>query len=142
MKRTIITLLLIFSFIAGTTQSINWKQTQHWKLYSLNRTPALKYPADTLSNFKYVALGDSSVIEFLSHSKLLPKTMYAAWMGFYIGSYETNDRRLSKVIFSNYGGFFYESFTKRYYEIPENLREKWQAFITKHQDELFSTNNN
>ncbi|WP_177193708.1 hypothetical protein [Niastella yeongjuensis] len=83
-------------------------------------------------------LGDSAVIFLLSHAKLLPKEKYAAWQGFYIATYQTADHELRKVIFSNYGGFLYDSHSNRYYELLEKHREKWHKLITKDLDELFN----
>lgn len=101
-----------------------------------------KIRPDTLSSFKKVALSDSTVYEYLSRAKLLPKSTNPAWMGFYIATYETTDHRLRKVIFSNYGGFYFDSFTKRYYELPQSLRNDWNTFLSKYQDKLFGPNNN
>jgi hypothetical protein len=138
MKQLLIFLCFTLSYISGISQTVNWKGTNHWKLYALNKSDALLYPVDTLSQFGHITLDDNSMIGFLSNAKLLPKSIYAAWMGFYIGSYETIDHQLRKIIFSNYGGFFYDSFSKRYYEIPQELHNKWDEFITKDLDELFT----
>lgn len=140
MKRIpiIISLFLLASFFTVCrSQPINWKQTGNWKIYALNKAAALSYPVDTLNQFKHIPLDDSTLISFLSQAKLLPKKMYATWMGFYITTYETPSHQLHKIIVSNYGGFLFDSSSKRYYELPEHLRDKWNAFITRDLDQLF-----
>jgi hypothetical protein len=138
MKQTIILTISLFFWIScSQAQQVNWKQTRHWKIYALNKAAALSYPADTLNQFKHIELDDSTMSTFLSEASLLPKKKYAAWMGFYMTTYETPGHDLRKVILSNYGGFFFDSFSKRYYELPESLRDKWYAFISGHLDRLF-----
>src|SRR5689334_21006863 len=103
----------------GFCQEVNWSQTKNWKIYAVNSNSAFNYPLDSFQNRKSVSLNDSVVISFFSRSILWPKAQYAHWMGMYYGSYQFANGQQNKVVFSAYGGFFFDSNSKRYYELTE-----------------------
>ena len=50
------------------------------------------------------------------------------WMGGYIATCEY-DGMLRKVVFSNYGGFFFDQTTGGYYQLPEGKIDDWLSFL-------------
>ena len=134
-------LIFLISFTLTTffcrSQTIDWSTTRNWKIYALNTKAAYSYPVDTLSNFKNVRMNDSAVISFLTKSVIWPKGKGATWMGLYISSYEAADKKLRKIVISSYGGFLFEQDSRRYYELPENLRQSWNDFLINNLQKVF-----
>ncbi|MEP7372314.1 MAG: hypothetical protein ABI675_02925 [Chitinophagaceae bacterium] len=137
MKQVIIFILIIQTSLPGRTQEIDWATTHNWKIYALNNKEAYYYSADTLMNFKSVRMNDSAVISFLSNSVVWPSGKSGTWMGVYIASYENADKQFRKVVLSSYGGFLFESKSRRYYELPRNLRQSWNDFIVENLKNVF-----
>ena len=121
-------LTLLFSSVCYG-QDINWIKTTHWKLYNIHDKAAFNYSVDTLQYFKNTPLDDSTMHHFLKPVSLWPVEKYSLWMGLFVASFETEDKRLQKIIISFYGGFFYDPLTKRYYELPEDERKAWYQYI-------------
>lgn len=137
MKRFFLFLLLFGVTFFCYSQTIEWSTTWNWKIYKLNNKNAFYYPVDTLVNFESAPMNDSAVILFLSHAVVWPKGKAGTWMGLYIGTYETADKELRKVIFSSYGGFLFESASRQYYELPRNLRQEWNNFLIGNLQKVF-----
>lgn len=136
--KPLIVLILFFQVpIYSKGQQIDWSKTQHWRIYALNNQEAYYYSADTLPNIKSVPMDDSTVISFLSKGVLWPKGKRGTWMGLFIASYETVDRQLKKVVISSYGGFLFESASCRYYELPKEIRGRWNDFVNQHLQKVF-----
>lgn len=138
MKRGIVIILLIFSGIVATAQEINWKHTKNWKLYKLNSRAAFSYPADTLHHFESCSLNDDTIRGFLSTASAWPKEKKTVWIGLLIASYETENNQLHKITISNYGGFFIDDATGKYYEVPERVREEWMNYLNDKLDKLLA----
>ncbi len=117
-----------------TGQEIEWKNTKHWKLYNIFDNAAFRYPVDSLSFFKSLPLDDSTIKRFFSSATIWPKDKASLWMGLFTASFETGDSKTRKIIISTYGGFFYDSAEKRYYELPLELRKEWYLFINDQLD--------
>jgi hypothetical protein len=138
MKRGIAITLFIFSCVFATAQEINWKNTKNWKLYKLNSRAAFSYPADTLHHFESVNLNDDTIRDFLCTASIWPKEKKTVWMGLLIATYETENNQLRKINISNYGGFFFDDFTGKYYELPERVRDQWMNYLNEKLDKLFA----
>lgn len=136
-KRLIVLMAFFLTTLIGRGQAIDWSTTRNWKIYALNNKEAYFYPVDTLVNFKSASMNDSTVLSFLSKASILPKNKGATWMGVYIASYETEDKQRRKLILSSYGGFFFDSYTQRYYGLPKELRKDWNDFVVKNLEKVF-----
>jgi hypothetical protein len=128
--KVILLLFLIFYSSFTHSQSIDWKNSKNWKLYNLYRNDAFKYPIDSLTNYKYVNLDDEVILTLLEGVKLFPdnlKNVY--WMGLYVATYEIGDVT-RKVEISMYGGFFYDDFTKKYFQIETDKKQRWLNYFS------------
>ena len=136
MKKLLYVLLLApgISPVFCTAQEIEWKSTTHWKLYNIFDDAAFRYPVDSLSFFKSIPLDDSTMKRFLKPASIWPKDKTSLWMGLFTASFETADNKTRKLIISSYGGFFYDSAEKRYYELPMEIRKEWYQFINDQLD--------
>jgi hypothetical protein len=129
--------MIFFSCEVSRGQTIDWSTTNNWRIYALNNKEAYFYSADTLANFKSVVMNDSIVISYLTHAKAWPVSKSGTWMGIYIASYETVAKVRQKIVLSSYGGFLFDSWSRRYYELPRELREGWNDYIMKNLKSAF-----
>lgn len=141
MKKILFIFLLIQISLSVCAQKTNWAATHNWKIYRLSGKQAYSYSVDTLSNFKSAKMGDSTIIAYLAQSKSLPKGKGSFWMGVFIATYETSDKKLNKVALSNYGGFFFDFSSKVYYELPEKSRQSWYTLINQSLEKVFEGKN-
>jgi hypothetical protein len=133
------TVLIVVFMLFGDysfSQEIAWQNTLHWKLYDIHGKKGFDYSPDTLQYFKNIPLADTEMHKFLTKAAIWPPEKYGLWMGLFVASYETLDNRPRKIIISSYGGFFYDSLTMRYYELPEEIRSDWQRFIIENADKI------
>jgi hypothetical protein len=137
MKWLLILILIFQASMSAKAQEVDWSKTRNWKIYALNNNEAYFYSVDTLYNFKNARMDDSSVTSYLSHAIPWSKGKSGTWMGLYIASYETPDRQIRKVVISSYGGFLFDSWSRRYYELPKELRKSWNDFIMENLQKVF-----
>ena len=113
-----------------TVQDVSWAKARNWKIYSLPGKQAAKFPTDTLKHFKSKTLEEDSMRVYLANIKPIESTYGAVWQGYIIGTCEL-DNAVRKIIFSTYGGFFFDPASRRYFEIPDDLglRKEWHAYL-------------
>jgi len=128
MKYIIIFVLLV-SIKDSYGQSIDWKNTQEWKLYKLRGHDLFSYRIDTLKKIEYYSLNRDSIIKYLEESSALPKDSIPIWMGEYVASCSI-DNKILKFEVSFYGGFFYCESDRQVYQISNALRKEWQDYIS------------
>ena|SRR5580692_57866 len=112
-------------------QSVDWKSANHWQLYSIHSHGALNYSLDSLKKFKNVDLNSDSMQSFLRNAEPLPDENTPLWMGYYLTTCQFGNATIRKVIISSYGGFFYDETSKKYYEIPIDIRTQWLNYISE-----------
>jgi len=120
--------ILMFVIFKANAQKIPWRNTQHWKLYNISTGNIFSYPVDTLKNFPYYPLNEDSILTFMSMITEIPSDDPPVWMGAHVATYE-KDRVIYKLEISQYGGFFYDEKTQRYFQIPPQKRDDWHAYI-------------
>jgi len=128
--KLLLSLFFILMYLHVYTQTLDWQQTSHWKVYKIHRSGSLNLPVDSLQQYPHMDLGDDSVHYYVKGIKMLPKDQTAAWMGEYIATYEFG-QRIRKIDISVYGGFFFDEVSKQYFELLEPLREDWLAFLRR-----------
>lgn len=111
---------------------INWAKSTNWKIYSLPGKKAANFPIDTLKNFKSKSLEQDSMRLYLANVRPIESTYGAVWQGYIVGTCEI-DHAIRKIIFSTYGGFFFDPASSRYFELPEDLglRAAWHAYLNR-----------
>jgi hypothetical protein len=109
---------------------MDWLKTSHWKVYSIRSRQAAGFPTDTLSNFPSARLKYDSMQTFLAHVMPVDTKSGVMWQGYIVGTCEL-ENVTRKIIFSVYGGFFFDPETKQYYEIENDLqlRKEWHKYI-------------
>src|SRR6478735_7154402 len=131
-KPLLISFFVLLSLISqGQVKELNWQNSRNWKMYDIHDRAGFRYSIDTLRNFKNADMGDEKVIAFLKNVIYLPNEKSAVWMGLYIATCELEDKKIRKILLSNYGGFFYDELTKQYYELPEINRNEWIEFLNE-----------
>lgn len=132
-------ILLFWILLSSTTlvaQENNWTKATNWKIYDINKRMAFQYPLDSLFKLKFIKLDDKRVSSFLANAYALDNEKGYVWMNLYVATCELDSSNFRKVIFSNYGGFFYDEKTKRYFELPENIRREWLDYLNEKVTEL------
>jgi hypothetical protein len=131
MKMAIFTAIIVFmSMGTAFAQELDWQKANNWKIYSINQFAVFNYPPDTLKNFRSVDLNDDTIKSFLIKVRKLSKEESPVWMGLYFLTCQILNEPVRKVEVSVYGGFFYDEFTKTYYELPEEIRGSWLDYLS------------
>jgi hypothetical protein len=136
MRSMLLLCFMLISLQATLAQKIDWSQSKKWRLFHIVDDNAFSYPLDTLINFDSIALDDTKMRAFLSHAQAWPVDKYSLWMGLYVATCELSDDQPRKVDISVFGGFFYDEQTKRYYEVPSEIRNEWLEFLSHHRQAL------
>lgn len=123
-------IISLIGFANGIYQEFDWAKTANWKIYDPQGHKTLGLSVDTIARFHSKLMGDKMVLDFLMASKELPNTYSTTWMGNFVCTYELNGF-LRKVDISMYGGFFYDEYLKKYFEIPMDLRGSWYDMLNK-----------
>jgi hypothetical protein len=110
-------------------QEINWKTTRNWKFYNILDRAGMKVSPDSLQYIKYIELNQDTMRTFLESATIWPIDKYSVWMGDYVVSCESDDKKFRKIIISTYGGFLYDYLSKRYYQISNEYTKSWLAFL-------------
>lgn len=119
------------------SQTINWKQANNWQLYNIRSKAGFNYPLDTLTNFKHITLDSSIMSEFLNNVTLVSNNRPVLWQGLYVASCEMPDKKKRKIIFSNFGGFFWDDNTQRHFELADTLKTRWHTYLHESAKKVF-----
>lgn len=114
---------------AAVAQEINWKNTKNWKLYDIHSQVGARYSLDTLRHFRNMELNSDTMQTFLSSVAAWPVDKSSMWMGLFVATCETEDKKPRKIIISTYGGFFYDQTTRRYYQVDPDRTTEWLEFL-------------
>lgn len=115
---------------ASFAQSALFEKTKHWKIYDISEGNLFRYGVDTLKSFQYEPLDEDSIHFYLNGISELSSNEPPLWMGLNIASYEFNGMQ-HKVDISQYGGFFFDESSKRYYQIASDKKVDWNAYIRR-----------
>ena len=135
MKRILFFLYIFFLANQVFCQAIHWNETKNWKLYAVFDHLALNYSLDSIDRIRSINLESDSIQNFLGNSKVWPKDKTSMWMSAYLCTYELGGKRM-KVTISSYGGFFYDYYTKQYFQIDDTLINDWLAYLLNKSIEL------
>lgn len=91
-------------------------------------------------SFQSIELSNQMMNTFMNDVSEWPIEKYSLWMGLYIATCEMEDKKIRKIIISNYGGFFYDQLTKRYYELPSELKDQWLSFLNDSMKKISASN--
>jgi hypothetical protein len=131
MKYIVSILFPALLFVGGSySQEINWQQARHWKIYNIPTRTGFTVSADSLRQYESIALDSAKMIAFLKNATPLPSAQYA-WMGAFVTSCELSSAETHKVLISTYGGMFFDENTKKYFQVPRELRSEWLEFLNE-----------
>jgi hypothetical protein len=105
-------------------QQGKWHSATGWKVYEVPEAKIWQISLDSLPTFKHKALNTDSIQEFLSQTTLISIQYPPAWMGAYVATCWLG-QKLTKVIISTYGGFFYDQLADKYYQVPMTIQRDW-----------------
>jgi len=126
--KPIIFLLLIRCYPAAA-QTSEFEKSKNWKLYDVAGSNLFKYSVDTLKAFPFYVLNGDSVREFLDGIRELSADDLPVWMGGpQVASYELNGVKY-KIDISQYGGFFFDERTRKYFQIKQREIDEWHSYI-------------
>jgi len=122
-------LVCIALHFASFEQHGRFERSKDWRLYDVQGPNLFKYTADTLKSFRFYRLNDDSIRNFLSGLNDLPDSIAPVWMGGpQVASYELDGVRY-KIDISQYGGFFFDEGSKKYYQLDGKNITDWHAYI-------------
>jgi hypothetical protein len=124
-------LILIFSLLITAlfpSCQVHWNRTSHWKLYRYQGNELFTIPLDSLHFLQNIPLAQDSMDHYLSEVKIKHPKAATRWMGGYIATC-LSDGDLRKIVFSNYGGFFYDQKTGGYYQVPTDEIDDLLSFL-------------
>ncbi len=136
----LLVLFTLIKFDVCSGQEVIWKNSKNWKLYNIINKAGFTYSLDTLVSFQSTDLSNQTMHTFTNDISEWPKEKYSLWMGLYIATCELEDGKPRKIIISNYGGFFYDQLTKRYYELPIELKDQWLEFLNDNMKKMSTIN--
>lgn len=120
---------LVIMSMHSVSAQIHWSETKDWKLYKAKTSILFKSTPDSLALMNAYPLNRDSIIAFLNESTILPKeTPAAAWMGGFAATFKY-DGKLRKLLISSYGGYVFDSESKRYYQLPSERKNEWFEYI-------------
>lgn len=70
------------------------------------------------------------MVNFLSRSTILPDSVNPVWMGGWVATYKYMEQ-VHKIQISAYAGFFFDQSSGRFYQVPEELQERWMIYINQ-----------
>lgn len=107
--------------------SSNWEGVVAIKLYKGVPSEAFKMSEDSLSaKYESVDIDCNIAIPLLKKAKRKIILFPVIWMGARLVVVTWDDGTKKKLQISNYGGFFKELETNKYYIIPDKYREDWE----------------
>lgn len=131
MKFVLIFFILSNSLDTAFSQLLDWHKASGWMMYdTAGRGKAFKW--DSVSTYPSTRLSEDTMSYYLSNvSQILSVGPGgAAWMGYYRVTCRLSDTT-RPILVSNYGGFFEDLFTGKYYEIPIPDRASWLDYLTQ-----------
>lgn len=123
---------LIVCLFSANGQVVDWKRSTQWRLLEPFHGSGGTIHGDSLNYSKYLVLEQDSMKRYLQDVSPISaaRSNGAVWMGEYWVTCNYEDS--AKVVrVSNYGGFFLDTATGIYYEIPMPLRAEWHTFLVK-----------
>lgn len=130
----LVVLVWLTLHLASDTTSApeNWENTRNWKIYALNNsTKVFTISADNIRALKGVPLGDDSMHILLENSKILHVPASPAWMGCYLLSCENEKGLVMKIVVSQYGGFFLNSYDGNFYQLDLSSTRPWLEYMRR-----------
>lgn len=121
-------LLIVISFQA-TQNPIKWEVANNWRIYKMPSHIGLRISLDSMPIYKSMPIESDRLRTYMKNIQEI-KNVNPVWTGLYVGSCELNNIK-HKILFSRYGGFFFDDNSKRYYQISEELREDWINFLNE-----------
>jgi len=124
------TFLMLAAFLAGSSlhaQEKDYLRSSDWTIYDIQGHGIFHFSTDTLRSFKSLPLGDDSIRYYLNSFKE-DTTGPLVWMGGYVVSFRTGSG-IRKIEVSNYGGYFFEDKTRKYYTLPPELVSSWLGYF-------------
>jgi len=138
------TLLILGLFLGiakqASAQIILWDSTSNWKMYDVHDFDAFKYSIKSLDTVQAITLDNNTMRSFLRNVEVWPHDKTSVWMGLYLASCQLPNGEIRKIEISVYGGFLYDELNRTYYQVAENMRQDWLAYLSKN-SLILSTNN-
>ncbi|WP_127127894.1 hypothetical protein [Pseudoflavitalea rhizosphaerae] len=128
----IVAVIIAIGFFSGckSQEKANWSEAKEWRLYKITDVRSFSISEKEMKKKDFISA--DSLHYFLQDAAPL-KVDDPVWKSFFFTSCQINGK-FRKVIISNYGGFFYDAKSKKYYEIKEE-NKKW--VIEYLEDKLF-----
>ncbi|MEO5894064.1 MAG: hypothetical protein ABIQ31_27655 [Ferruginibacter sp.] len=130
MKKLIVFLVVLVLTVKLNAQNIDWKNATNWQLYNTREIAAFDFTLATLKEFRSIPLNLDTMQAFLEKTEQWPKEKYSMWSGLYVVTCELPNAGTRNIEISVYGGFFYDDKTKRYYQLPLEIRNDWLEYLS------------
>ena len=100
-------------------------------MYDVHDFDAFNYSITDLDTLKAIPLNTDTMRLFLNNVEVWPHDKTSVWMGLYLTSFQMNDGQVRKIEISVYGGFLYDELEHTYYQVKENMRQDWLAYLSR-----------
>ena len=121
--------IIFFVCISVQCKSQDFDKSHNWRIYDAGGPDAFLYPLDTIMKFPDYALNDDSIGFFLSHIQRIVKEHTPVWMGSpHLATYQMADSTYT-IYISHYAGFFFDTRTKKYFQIAKEDIDDWHTYI-------------
>jgi hypothetical protein len=124
--------ILIGSFLILSTTiascQIRWDKATDWTIYRYQGHRLFKISLDSLTGYDSKSLNQDSVADYLDSVQIMASEGQITWMGGYIATCKL-DGNIRKVELSNYGGFFFDEKTRKFYQISPDKSEAWTFYL-------------
>lgn len=125
--KALVTFSILFSNISCKAQSISdWKKATDWRIYKTRDLNAFKLNIEELN--KIESTNGDSIGVYIQNAVVVKNE--PIWKGIFIASCKVSGS-IKKVIFSNYGGFFYDPEHKQYYLMEEDVRKQLLEYLKR-----------
>ena len=128
MKKLIL-IIILACCLEMQGQEIKWLESKDWKFYNVKGDKGLRLSIDSLVRYPFISINPDTLSGYIKQLDIWPMGKRSVWMGAYYASFNL-EGVLHKLDISVYGGFVYDEVTKRFYQLPNYLRNEWMEWLT------------
>jgi hypothetical protein len=131
-------ILICFPFFGSLAQEANPSNGTHWKIYKYNGRNAAGLSVDSLKNLPNIEIAEQTSRFFFGSADTLDRFNTPVWMGMIVGSC-CLDGKARVIIFSPYGGFYWDKQGNQYFQVEKSKISRWMQTLGEYQEKLMES---
>lgn len=108
-------------------------------MYDVHDFDAFNYTISDLDAMKTINLNVDTMQFYLNSMEVWPTEKTSVWMGLYLATCRLPNGQIRKIEISVYGGFLYDELQHTYYQVAEDRRQDWLAYLSQKSLQLQDT---